>query len=523
MNAMITHRIKQGTQEWLDLRAQFNTASEASAMMGCCAYLTRTQLLDQKKSGITPEPTYYEKQLFALGHKAEDMARPIVESIIDDDLFQLVASRDNLLASFDGITLMGDVGFEHKIWNEKLAECVRNNQVPESHVWQLEQQLYVSGAEKILFVVSDGTPEKMVHCWYESDPVKRKQLLSGWDKFNEDLKTHIVGQEKVQGKSIDQLMQLSIQVQGTVLASNLDLYTENAVAIIEGISTELVTDQDFADAEKAVKWCKSSETSLTDVKANVLSQSTDINAVLTAIDEIQDKLRSKRLVLEKLVKSQKDQIKQNAIHEAQAAIAAYLSEQKYQVNVTYSLENAIKGKKSLSSMNEAIFMEVSRAKGAIDVLIEQIDTGIAFIDKNAKGYEFLFSDKEKLAEQNTGEYLVEAVKYRIDCYNQQQAEKAQAAAEESQVSEAARLEAERMIAQAKKQKEKDAKAKQKGSDNAESLIAAADLDNQLRFNHGQLATHLGHIVKDSYTQDEAAQMIKDMAAYLNTLHAELTA
>lgn len=199
MNAMITHRIKQGTQEWLDLRAQFNTASEASAMMGCCAYLTRTQLLDQKKSGITPEPTYYEKQLFALGHKAEDMARPILESIIDDDLFQLVASRDNLLASFDGITLMGDVGFEHKIWNEKLAECVRNNQVPESHVWQLEQQLYVSGAEKILFVVSDGTPEKMVHCWYESDPVKRKQLLSGWDKFNEDLKTHIVGQEKVQG------------------------------------------------------------------------------------------------------------------------------------------------------------------------------------------------------------------------------------------------------------------------------------------------------------------------------------
>ena len=58
---MITHRIQQGTQEWLDLRAQFHTASEANAMMGACSHTTRTQLLDQKKTGITPEPSHYEK------------------------------------------------------------------------------------------------------------------------------------------------------------------------------------------------------------------------------------------------------------------------------------------------------------------------------------------------------------------------------------------------------------------------------------------------------------------------------
>lgn len=516
-SAMITHRTKQGTQEWLDLRAKFHTASEAAAMMGCSTYMTRTQLLDQKKTGITPEPSNYEKNLFALGHKLEDLARPIVEGIIEDDLFQLVASKDNLLASFDGITLMGDLAFEHKMWNAKLAESVRNGQVPESHVWQLEQQLYVSDAEKIIFVVSDGTTENLVYCYYESDPVKRNQLLAGWQKFDEDLATHVPGLEKVEGKSIDQLMSLSIKVQGTVLASNLDSFTSNAVATIESINTTLTTDQDFADAEKAIKWCKNSEAALTDAKANVLSQSTDINAVLTALDEIAEKVRAKRLTLDKLVKNQKEQIKQTLLLEAKNEILEYLAAQKYQVQVTYALELAIKNKKTLSSISEAVFLEVSRTKAAIDVLVQQIDTGIAFIAENAQGYEFLFGDREKLAETYSGEYLVEAVKYRIDEFKQQQEAKAEA----EKVDAKAKAEAERMIAQAKKQKEKAKQPETPAADNTDS-ITAAQLDAELRFNHDPIATHLGYIVKDSYTYDEAANMIKGIIEHLAELQAAFT-
>lgn len=516
MSNMITHRIKQGTQEWLDLRAGFHTASEANAMMGCSSYMTRTQLLDQKKSGITPEPTNYEKQLFALGHKVEDMARPIVESIIDDDLFQLVASKDNLLASFDGITLMGDIGFEHKMWNEGLAESVGNGKVPDSHVWQLEQQLYVSGAEKIIFVVSDGTAENMVHCWYESDPIKRKQLLAGWKKFDEDLKTHIVGGDKIEGKSLDQLMQLSIQVQGQVLASNLEIFTANAVETIENIKTDLSTDQDFADAEKAVKWCKSAEKTLTEAKANVLSQSTDINAILGALDEISSKVRDKRLTLDKLVKSQKEQIKQSVLTKAENDILTYMRSQKYAVNVVYSLDMAVKNKKTLSSMNEAVFMEVSRVHAAIDQIVSQIDKGLAFMAEQIQGYEFLFSDKEKLAETYTGDLLAEAVLNRIEDFKQQQAA---AQEEQSRINkEKAAAEANRLIEQAKRQKEKAAQSAAQSSENIQ-MISAADLDKELHFNHDPLATYLGHIVKDSYTYDEAARIIGDIVGHLTRLHA----
>ena len=519
MSSMITHRIQQGTQEWLDLRAQFHTASEANAMMGCSSYMTRTQLLDQKKTGITPEPTNYEKQLFALGHKVEEMARPIVEGIIEDDLFQLVATKDNLLASFDGITLMGDIGFEHKMWNESLAESVKNGIVPDSHVWQLEQQLYVSDAEKILFVVSDGTTENMVHCWYESSPIKRKQLLAGWQKFEQDLATHVVGGDKLEGKSLDQLMQLSIQVQGQVLASNLEIFTANAVETIENIKTDLSTDQDFADAEKAVKWCKSAEKTLTEAKANVLSQSTDINAILGALDEISSKVRDKRLTLDKLVKTQKEQIKQSILTQAENEILTYMRSQKYAVNIVYMLDMAVKNKKTLSSMNEAIFMEVSRAKAAIDEIILKIDSGLVLIAEQAQGYEFLFSDKEKLAETYTGDLLAEAVLNRIENFKQQQAASQE---EQSRINkEKAAIEANRLIEQAKHQKEKAAQQAAEIPQTME-MISAKQLDSELRFDHGSIATYLGHVVKDSYTHDEASHMIQDIIHHLTGLQAALT-
>ena len=85
-----------------------------------------------------------------------------------------------------------------------------------------------------------------------------------------------------------------------------------------------------------------------------MAQSTDINDVLNA-DEIQAKLRDKRLILEKLVKSEKEQIKQNAVMNARKEIQEYQAAQKYQVSVTEGLDLAVKSKRTLSSMNDAIF------------------------------------------------------------------------------------------------------------------------------------------------------------------------
>src|SRR5699024_5682487 len=147
---------QQGTQSWLDVRRGYNTASEASAMMSCSPYKSRSELLDEKKTGITPEIDRHTQERFDRGHEIEEAARLIAEEIINSDLYPVTAVSDDdyLLASFDGIVMLEDIIWECKSWNKKKAEKVSNGQCPESDYWQVVQQLAVSSAEKCLYMVT---------------------------------------------------------------------------------------------------------------------------------------------------------------------------------------------------------------------------------------------------------------------------------------------------------------------------------------------------------------------------------
>ncbi|KDN94660.1 YqaJ viral recombinase family protein [Hydrogenovibrio marinus] len=162
--AMKTVNLMQGSQEWHDFRANHYPASEAPAMKGCGLYDPMTpENLALVRLGIREkEVTDYQQRIFDDGHAAEEAARPIVEKIIGDELSNMTGYIEtpelamNISASFDGITFDGETLFEHKIWNEKLAEMVRNNDLSPSYYWQLEQQLLVSGAKRVVFVTSDA-------------------------------------------------------------------------------------------------------------------------------------------------------------------------------------------------------------------------------------------------------------------------------------------------------------------------------------------------------------------------------
>ena len=181
---MIELSVTQGSPEWLAARAKCLTASEAPAMMGVSSYMTRSELLHIKATGITPEIDDATQRRFDIGHTAEALARPNAEKIIGEPLFPIVATDDSgkYLASMDGATMLCDVGFEHKLWNEGLAAQVAAGTVPESHRWQLVQQCMVLGFNKILFMVSDGTEEKSAHCWFSPEPGDFDRLLAGWGR-----------------------------------------------------------------------------------------------------------------------------------------------------------------------------------------------------------------------------------------------------------------------------------------------------------------------------------------------------
>lgn len=437
---MKIHNVQQGTPEWHALRASHFTASEAPAMMGASKYQSRSDLLAMKKTGIVPEVTAAQQNLFDLGHATEEMARPLVEELIGEELFPIVGTSGNLLASLDGATMLGDTLFEHKLWNEKVASQVRTGELDPHYYWQLEQQLLVSGAERVIFVCSDGTRSNFEHMEYRPVPGRAEQLIAGWKQFEEELADFVPQETKVEavGLAPEQLPALRVEVTGMVKASNLDEFKRHALAVLGNINTTLESDQDFADADKTVKWCGDVEERLELVKQQILGQTTDIDQVFRTIDEISAQTRAKRLELNKMVESRKKSIREEIVIAAAKALQDHID----QINATLGgkirmpkvpadFANAIKGKKTVASLKEAADTELARAKIEASRVGDGIRANIASLNELARAHGFLFHDAQDLV-LKANDDLVALIKTRISEHEEAEAEKRRVAEQEAQ-------------------------------------------------------------------------------------------
>jgi len=445
MSEAITHTEKQGSAEWLSLRQKFNTASEASAMMGVDKHTTRDELLALKAGGPAKEFSDYTKNVvFPRGHEVEALARPIAETVIGGELYPVVMSRNGLLASCDGIVMLEDVAWEHKQWSESLADSILNFGIPDSHIWQLVQICYVTDCEKILFTVSDGTDENLVNCWYDANADDRRKLLAGWEQFDKDVANyvHAAPAPKPVADSIDSLPALNIRITGEVAESNLAAYRDRAMQIISAINTNLITDQHFVDAEAAVKWCASAESKVESIKEQALCQTRSIDELFKAMDEIKETLRQKRLSLDKLVKTEKESRKREMIKAAEGNLCdeihiANEALSPVRVNVCADFASAIKGKRTIESQQNQINTELARAKIEITCQAREITSRLEVI-KNFEAYDFLFRDLQHLVSLEEDNLLLVAT-VRVEGYEQK--EKARRVAKEAaEVAEKLRIE-----------------------------------------------------------------------------------
>lgn len=419
---MKIHNVAQGSEAWHALRANYHTASEAPAMMGASKQMKRTELLHAKKTGLDRDISWWvQKNLFDKGHEAEALARPILEGRIGEDLFPIVGTEGDLLASLDGCTMLGEIIFEHKMWNEQLAADVRVGDLDAHYYWQLEQQLLVSGAEKVIFVCSDGTEENFVSMDYFPVQGRAAKLLAGWKQFEEDLAVFEPTAAVVEavGKTPETLPALRIEVTGMVTASNLEQFKAHSLAVFGGINTDLQTDQHFADAEKTVKWCGDVEERLAAAKQHALSQTESIDALFRAIDEISAQARAKRLELDKLVKARKVAIRDEIVIGAAKAMQDHLDK----INASFGgkvrmpaikadFAGAIKGKKTISSLRDAAESELARAKIDASQIGDSIRTNLESLRSLAKDHTFLFNDAQQLVLKDN-EDLVSLIKVRI--------------------------------------------------------------------------------------------------------------
>lgn len=416
----------QGSPDWHAFRAEHFNASEAAAVFGQHKYMSRADLLALKATGIEKEVNDFQQAAFDRGHATEALARPHVAAIIGEDLFPVVASDDEnwLAASFDGITMDDCILFEHKLLNQDLVAQVKTGELEPHYYWQLEQQLLISGAEKVIFVTSDGTAENL-H-WMEYRPVagRADQLIAGWKQFQADLANYTPEAPKVEiiGRAPDELPALHIEVTGMVTASNLEAFKSNAIAVFQGINRELSTDADFANAEKTVKWCKGVEDKLAAAKEHALSQTQSIDQLFKAIDSISAEARATRLELDKLVTSRKESVRLEILQAAQQSLFEHMETLNKRLggkvrmpNIVANFTAAMKGKRTVSSLKDACDTELARVKIESSQIADSIEINLNSLRELASDHGALFADAQQLV-MKANDDLVLLIQSRITAH-----------------------------------------------------------------------------------------------------------
>ncbi len=465
---MQIHNLTQGSPEWDQFRLDHFGASEAAAMLGLSSKVTRNELLKMKHTGIAKEYSdWVENVLFANGHELEELARPIMEAELGEDLYPVTCSDGDLSASCDGLTLDESIAWEHKQWNDALAESVRNGIVPDEYMPQCQQILMITGAHELFFGVSDGTESNREETTVYINPDWANRIITGWQQFRKDLKEYKPREitEKPEAEAIMQLPALSIQIKGEVTTSNLPQFKKAAETFISNIKTNLQTDEDFANAESTVKFCADTEKKIELAKDAAIAQTSSIDDLMRTMDHIKDSLRVKRLALEKLVKTQKETIRNKIIDDSYELARDHVGNLACEIKLVKfhiiadslcmkrDFIQSTKNKRTLSSLHNAVDTYLAEVKIHLDAAAKNIREKIAFlVDTN---HEWLFPDIQQIIIKNNDDFKL-LVETRISDHKKKVAEETQKKIDaEKKAEELARQEAEAKehvkIEEAKKQ------------------------------------------------------------------------
>lgn len=486
----------QGSPEWKAHRAAHFNASDAPAMMGCSRNTGRGELVKQLASGIERDfSDYVQERVLDKGHTFEAYARPLAEGIIGEDLYPIVGKNGRNGASYDGLTMMEDIGFEHKSLNAVLREAMHDGctgeSLPLDYQVQMEHQCMVCPTiEKVLFMASEwdrhGNLIEERHCWYYPNPKLRAEIVTGWELIEKDVAAYDPSAEaapEVVGQAPDQLPALRIDVTGMVTASNLEGFKAVALRTIGAIKTTLVTDQDFADAEKTVKWCEQVESSLDAAKQHALGQTESIDRLFRTIDEISEQARAVRLKLQKLVESEKKSRKEQIVMQAQASLDEHIAGLNRELGAMYLprvagvLAPVIKGLKSLDSMQEKVQGELARQITSANTLRDCLKANRDHLEHEDGSWMSLFPDFATVGTKAAEDFQALAA-LRIERHKAAEAARLDAERNRIRAEEAEKLQRE---AEAREREEASAqqRANQAASEAAaaQAKVATAVIDN----------------------------------------------
>lgn len=503
----IQHAEQHGSPEWLALRTKFIGASEIGAVMGLSKKTTRTEVLKAKKFGIDKEfSDYVQKRILDKGHEIEAATRSIAEGIVGDDLYPTVWSYGPLLASCDGLNMMETIGWENKSYNVKYFNQVLNGEVPEEHIPQVQQCLLVTGAEKWLFTIGNGTEDGTAYVWVYPDQEWFDRINAAAEQFWKDLEEFEISPEIISAQAtlVDDLLLPSIVVTGQIVVeSNLELFGDVLHEFIGRINVKPQTDEDFLNIGKAIKALEKAEKWLDQQEESAISRFDQLNQAITLKNSLKELARENRLILKKIDQAEKESRKAAIVGNAKSALTHHMQMLQAEVPVAFTLAavnfaDAIKGKQRLDVMQDAVNTMLANAKIEADALARDLREKHTWYIENAGEHSFLFSDLSSLIYKPADDFKAVA-ENRIAQHKEQerikteQAAKAQAEREEQirrEAEEKAQRDAaerERMIAEQSAKAERDRiAAEQKAKDD---LIATEQEAERKRIEAENIAAH----------------------------------
>ena len=428
---MKTIDLVQGSPEWLAHRVGKFNASDAPAMMGCSPHKTRAELVRELATGQVQEHSdYVRRRVLDKGHAFEGLALPLADEYAGDMFSPACGVSDTdprMAASFDGLNFDGLTGWEHKSLNQALrdvftVEGATGADLPLMYRLQMEHQALVGGLQRVMFTASEWAGDALVdirHCWYTPDPALAAQIVAGWMMLAEDVANYAPQEAKPMAQAIESLPSLRIVATGEVTSSNLPQFKAAALAVINSFPRELTTDQDFADAEKRVKWCAEVEDKVAAAIEGIQSQNASIDDAVRSLREIASAARDQRLHFSKAVTTEKDARRTKLIADAEKRLADFVAAKNVLLqnvsagrytppSIRPALLESIKGLKSIDSMTGKLAAVVAQAIAQVEAVTSNLQTNAETLTAAGSWHLFIdFAEKGQKAPEDFGALLAQ--------------------------------------------------------------------------------------------------------------------
>ncbi|AIL33113.1 hypothetical protein [Basilea psittacipulmonis] len=174
------------------------------------------------------------------------------------------------------------------------------------------------------------------------------------------------------------MFELEIRAESRLVTNNIDLFKKQAEEYLKSLPTSFNNDEDFLRAEEDIKDLKTLEARTKSAIEAVINGSADISAVIDTATKIAEEFRQARLTRERLVKSRKEDIRNELIATASANILAFIGVLNFDNSVIKAieriynksaingrLEQALKNKRTISGADKAVHTECTLIKEEI--------------------------------------------------------------------------------------------------------------------------------------------------------------